>query len=200
MAQVRVMRVALSGDAVVGGGVMTFYNTSETATGWPAAVKQFLNAAPLMWPTALTFTVPNVGDVIEHSTGELLGSWTDGPAQAAFSGTNTGDWAAGVGIRVVWETNNIHSRRRFRGSNFLVPVAAGIFDTNGTVDEATRTERLTAATAYIASQAQAAVYARPKPERPKKGGGTLPQEPGFFAPIITARIPDKVSWLRSRRV
>lgn len=179
---------------------MTFYNTAEAATGWPAAVKSFLNAAPLMFPTAMTFTVPNTGDVIEHTTGELLGSWTDGAAQTPFSGTNTGDWAAGVGIRVVWNTNVIHNRRRLRGSNFLVPVAAGIFDVDGTVDEATRTERLTAANAYLTSQAQACVYSRPKPERPKAGGGTLPAVEGFYAPIISPTIPDKVSWLRSRRV
>lgn len=199
MANIRVLRVALSGNAVVGGGVMTFYNTSETATGWPAAVKSFLNAAPLMFPTSLTFTVPNTGDVLDVDTGALVGSWTDGAAQTPFSGTNTGDWAAGVGIRVVWNTDVIHARRRLRGSNFLVPVAAGIFDVDGTVDTATISERQTAAANYITSQAQAAVYSRPKPARPG-AHGTLPAVGGFFAPILSATIPDKVSWLRSRRV
>lgn len=198
MATIRRLQVALSGAGAVGGGVMTFYNTAVAATGWPAAVKTFLNSAPLMYPAALNFAVPNTGDVLDVDTGQLVDGWSDGALPTPFAGTNTGDWAAGVGIRVVWNTNVIHAGRRLKGSNFLVPVAGGIFDVDGTVDTATVSQVQTAAAAYISSQPQAAVYSRPKPAGRGKNGN-LPAVTGFFAPILSASVPDKVSWLRSRR-
>jgi len=199
MPNIRRMRVALSGAAIGGEGVITLWNTSATATGWPAAVKTFLNAHPLDFPAALTFSVPNTGDVLDVATGTLVGAWVDGPTQTSFNGANTGDYAKGVGARVVWNTGAIHSGRRVVGYNFLVPLAGGVFDSDGTLDEAFRTNWQGYAAAYLTSQAQAAVYLPPKPVRPKKSGGTLPAEDGYFAPIASATVPDRVSWLKSRR-
>lgn len=198
MAGVRRMRVALTGAACPGGGVMTFYSMSDTATGWPAAIKSFLNATPLMWPASLTFTVPNTGDVIDGGTGELTGVWTDGAAQTPFSGTNTGDWAAGVGIRVVWNTGAIVAGRRVKGSTFFVPVAAGIFDTDGTIDTASVTAVTSAATTLLGGTHAMGIFSRPLPERPG-AHGTLPARGGGTVGIVSATVPDKVSWLRSRR-
>lgn len=199
MATIRRMIVSLTGNAATGGGSMTFYNSATSPTGWPAAVKTFLNAHPLDFPADLTFSVPNTGDVLDIDTGELLDGWTDGAAQASFTGANTGDYAAGVGARVLWNTGVIHAGRRLKGSNFLVPLAGGVFDTNGTLDEPFRTNWAGYAAAYLTSQAQACVYSRPKPARPGAGGKTLPAVGGFAAPIASASIPDRVSWLRSRR-
>lgn len=187
MGSISRLRVSWTGGGVIGGGVSTFYFAGADGAN-PGAVRSFFNASPLLFPASVTITVPNNGDVIENTTGDLVGTWTSGGALAPVSGTNTGDFAMGVGMRVRWLTAGIVAGRRVNGSTFLVPIASGIFDTDGTLDGATVTAEKTAADALVAAAPALCVWSRPTPSR--AGSSHL---------VMSTQVPDKVSWLRSRR-
>lgn len=198
MADLRRLRVVWSGFPVVGDGVTTFYTRSTDPTGFPGAVRSFFSSvAGLAFP-ALTITVPNTGDVISDVDGSLQGVWTDGTAPAPVTGTNTGDFAKGVGAQVRWHTDGVVGGRRVVGSTFLVPLAGGIFDADGTLDTTYVTSVKTAADALIASQTTLAIWSRPQPAR-EGAHGTLPARPGSSNFVLASSVPDRVSWLRSRR-
>ena len=198
LADLRRLRVAISGAGAVGGGVTTFYSFVTAPSGYPAAIKTFLNAAPLLFPTAVTFNVPNSGDTLDDVTGALTGTWTDGSVQTPFSGTNNSEWASGVGMQVRWQTGKIHNRRRLVGSTFFVPIAASIFDTDGTIDAATVTSMNAAIATLLASGQNLAIWSRPKPARPG-AHGELPAVAGKAELITSGALQDRTSWLRSRR-
>ena len=93
-------------------------------------------------------------------------------------------------MRFVWNTGARRSGRLVRGSTFLVPVIRSTFDGPGHVDDAARTALQTAATNLVtAAGANLRILSRPG-VRVTTGGS---------AAIISATVPDKVSWLRSRR-
>lgn len=181
------LRVTWEGAPVTGGGLSTFYFDAAD-TGAADAVFDFFNSAPLLYPSGLTITVPSSGDIIFDQTGGLIGTWSDPGTGGSVAGTNTGDFFAGVGLRVTWPTDGIFRGRRVVGSTFLCPIAAAISDTSGTIDSATITALTTAATALATSGPDFRIWSRPV-------GITA----GESNSIVEAIVPDKTSWLRSRR-
>lgn len=199
MTVLRRLKVDWSGTPVVGASVSTFYSASPDPTGFPSAVRAFFAALGGLAFPPLTITVPNTGDLINVQTGMLEGTWTDGTAPAPFSGTNSGDYAKGVGGQIRWVTGSVVAGRRLEGSTFLVPFAGGIFDTDGTLDTTMVTALKGAGDALIASPSMLSIWARPLPARPKKNGGTLPARTGESHMVMSCKVPDRVSWLKSRR-
>lgn len=187
MANINRLRVPWSGPAVVGPGLSTFYFTG-TMTGKPAAVVAFFTAVAGAMAPGITWTVPSTGDTLEDSTGELTGAWTaSGGATVVSSGT--GNFALGVGARVVWNTANVFKGRRVRGSTFLVPLSAAQYQSDGTIVNATSANLLAAGTALItATTPDFRIWSRPDPA-------------GAFAvsSVVSATSPDLISTLRSRR-
>jgi len=198
MTDLRRMRVTWTGAGVVGDGVSTFYSANPDPSGFPAAVRAFFNGLGTLAFPPLTVQVPNTGDTISSVDGALVGTWTDGTVPAPFVGTNTGDYAKGVGGQIRWVTNAVVNRRRLEGSTFLVPFAAGIFDTDGTLDTSMVTALKTAGDTLIASTSMLSIWARPLPARPG-AHGTLPARPGESHLVMACKVPDRVSWLKSRR-
>lgn len=198
MANLRRLRVTWSGFPVVGDCVSTFYSRSSTPTGFPGAVRSFFSSVAGLALPAVTITVPNSGDVISDVDGSLQGVWVDGTAPAAVVGTNTGDFAKGVGAQVRWHTDGVVGGRRVVGSTFIVPLAGGIFDTDGTLDATYVTALKTAGDALITSQTDLAIWSRPQPAR-EGAHGTLPARTGSSNFVLTCTAPDRVAWLRSRR-
>lgn len=187
MANLARVRVVWSGAPVIGGGVSTFF-VDEAATGFLSDIRGFFDAIDLTVTGGITWSFPSTGDLIDIATGELTGSWSETPA-ADVNSTGSGVHAAGVGTRATWRTSGIRNGRRVVGSTFIVPLHTGSYATDGTIDTATLTLLRNAADSLLTDIAGALrVYSRPSV-------GVA----GQASPVISSNVPDKVSWLRSRR-
>lgn len=187
MANLARVRTTWSGSPVTGGGVSTFY-FAETHSGFVADLNAFWTAVKNILYTGITLTTDNTGDLVDVETGALSGTWTDGSTSIVTTGA-TGVYAAGVGARVRWSTNGITRKRRVRGSTFIVPLGSTGYDAQGSLDTATITTLSTACTSlFTGSEGNMRIYTRPV----SGVGGKASAVTGFT-------IPDRVSWLRTRR-
>ena len=165
----------------------TFY-VDEAHTGFTADITALFAACGFTLPAGVAITIPNTGDLIDIPTGELSGTWTDGTT-GTVTGSGSGVFALGVGIRLQWMTSGIRNGRRVKGSTFLVPTVGGIFATDGTIATTTAGVLQTAVNTYITDMAgNARIYSRP-----------LPGVAGQANTVISGAVPDAVSWLRTRR-
>lgn len=188
MATVIRMRVAWSGGALVGPGVSTFY-FADAHTGFVADVAAFFASLAGRFPSSTSWNIPDTGDLINDATGDLVGVWNDGTG-STLAGTATNVFARGVGARIVWNTAGSTNNRRVRGATFMAPLDSTALQNDGTLNDTVRTEINTAATALVsASSGQMVVLTRVRP-------GVA----GKSSPVTSATVPDKISWLRSRRV
>jgi len=172
---------------VTGPGLTTFY-FDEGGTGFPTACSTFFQAVDAYLPIGITVTVPSSGDLIDVATGALTGTWSEA-ASGPGVGAGFGAFPAGVGARVVWPTSGIVGGRRVKGSTFLAPLVNSCFGTDGTLDPTFATALAGfAGTLWAGAGYDMMIWSRPVPGRP-----------GAASEVIDTEIPDKVSWLRSRR-
>jgi hypothetical protein len=182
-------RVSLSGPPVVGGGVATFYVLDGSAGTLKTALDTFWNAVRSGMPTGTAIVIPSSGEELDPATGTLVGAWTAG-STTTMAGSGGTTYASGVGCRVVWETAGITNGRRVRGSTYLVPLANGMYDTNGNIDNGIITSFQASSQALItALGGTMAIW-----HRPSTGGSD-----GVAHEVIGRTVPDAISWLRSRR-
>lgn len=167
-----------------GTGLSTFYS-ADTSVTLLSDIRTFFNAVKGYFTDDVTWSFPSAGDTIESSTGVLVGAWT-ATTQTPVAGGATGPWVAGVGLRCVWETGAVIGGRRVRGSTFLTGLQGAAFAADGSIDATVHTNVQAAADA-LAATGEMIVWSRPGPS----GSGT--------SAVSSARVPDKVSWLRSRR-
>lgn len=187
MANISRVRCSWSGAGITGPGVSTFYCAGDQAALLAAALVNFWTTCRTAFPSSVAITVPTGGEVIDDATGTLTGVWTGGPG-TTVAGNNSGAFAAGCGARIVWETGGITNGRRVRGSTYLIPIASVGYDTSGTIDSTYITAFENAGQALLdASGPDIVVWSR--------GNGTN----GHSSTILTRRVPDRVSTLRSRR-
>ena len=179
--------VQLGGSALVGPGVSVFYSNDQD-TGVTAALRTFYSSISDELGKGLTVNYPSSGDVIAEETGEIVGSWTGTP-QAPTGGNLTDDPVMGVGARVEWITGGVHRGRRVRGRTFLVPLAKSRFEGPGMLTASCVTALQTAANTLVANT-DLRIWSRPTSTAPASGLSFL---------VTTSRVPDAVSWLRSRR-
>lgn len=191
------LRVVWSGNAVVGPTLSTFY-ALDTSPGFPAAVRALMAALSTFIPTGTQIAVPNNGDVINPATGELTGSWTDGTTPAVVTCSGTGVYAKGVGAQIRWRTSSIVAGRRVQGSTFVVPLISAMFDSDGTLTATNQASILTAANNYVTAAPYACVWSRPSKGNPDRVPPT-PARTGSSALIVGSSVPDRPSWLLSRR-
>ena len=77
------------------------------------------------FPNSLTWSFPAFGDLIDDGTGALSGSWSTTSLPPIVGGVALAQHAAGVGLRVKWNTNGISSsNRRVTGATFLTALAS----------------------------------------------------------------------------
>jgi len=187
MANLARVRTTWTGTPVTGGGVSTFY-FAEAHSGFVADLGAFFTSMATRFPTGLTWTTENTGDLIDVETGALSGSWTDS-STSIVNASGTGDYAGGVGARIRWQTSGISGKRRVRGSTFLCPLTVSQYDNQGSIATATLTALGTAAgTLFTAADGNLRIYTRPV------GGAG-----GKASAVLNFTIPDRISWLRTRR-
>lgn len=187
MANLCRVRTIWTGSPVVGPGVSTFY-LAEGATGFLADINVFWGNVGNRFPAGITWNTPSSGDLIDVATGNLTGTWTE-PGTSSVNSSGTGSFASGVGVRIQWATSGVTNGRRVRGSTFLVPLTTACYQADGTIDGAILGGLLTSAAALSSGLGSDHMIWT----RPKGGGG------GKANPVIGVTVPDKVSWLRSRR-
>jgi len=187
MANLNRVRAVWTGSPVTGGGVSTFY-VSEAATGFLPPLRAFFEAIKNTIASGVQIDIPASGDLIDVATGALSGTWSEtGVSTVVASGS--GPWVGGTGVRVVWATSGVRNGRRVRGSTFICPMAASVFDTDGTPSAALIGQFETAAsTLRTALGADFQIYSRPQ--------GALP---GQDNTVVGSSCPNAASWLRSRR-
>lgn len=187
------MQVRITGGTI-GEGIATHYWAAE-ASAVQAALKQFWVSCGSLMGGWVTIRVPNTGETFDVTTGTLNGTWSEGTVSSATGGGSGGS-AGGVGACVGWSTNGIRRGRKVRGRTFIVPLAANVYDSDGTLLSTTVTT-LNSAVGALMSAAPTAlqIYARPTPAP----GGIGPDSPGQVAQITSGLVKDHVSWLRSRR-
>jgi hypothetical protein len=190
--QIQRLRVAWSSSNVVGPGLSTFY-CSTAGDNLSAGVKAFFTGLASTIAGGTTITIPNFGELIEDTTGDLAGSWSSSPADGGtVTATGSGSFASGVGLRVVWNTSGIHAGRKVRGSTFVVPISSSAFEGAAFIVEAVRANVLTAANGLITAVPSLRILSLPTVH----SGVAVP---GQSSTVTAALVPDKVSWLRSRR-
>ena len=158
----------------------------DTATA-VESLHTFWGAIQALIPADVDLQVENAGDIIEDTTGALTGAWTATPV-AVVSGSSGDRYAAPAGAVVNWLTETIGGGRRLRGRTFLVPLASGRFQNDGSVDDDGRVIIQEAATALIAEQSASFVIWH-------RGTGSN----GSDGLVTAARVSDMVAVLTSRR-
>lgn len=182
------LRCEWSGAGVEGQGLSTFYAESDGTVAIQVAAAALFNAIKNLIPINTTISIPQGGDLIEESTGALSGTWGTSSV-TTVQGGGSGAFPGGVGARVVWETQAIRAGRRVRGSTFIVPLIATAYENNGTLASVAVTALQTGISDFMVQvPTQARVWSRPQP-------GLA----GMASQITTGRVPDRVSWLRTRR-
>lgn len=172
---------------MTGGGVSTFYFT-EAHTGFIADIAGMFTTLVSRFPNGVQWTLENTGDLIDVETGAITGTWTDG-STTVLTGSLSGSYAAGVGARIRWATNGISNKRRVRGSTFLVPLGTTCYATDGSIEAPALLSLQNASGSLLAnSDGNMRIYTRPV-------GGIG----GRAHTVVGSTVPDKVSWLRTRR-
>lgn len=188
MASLKRVRAEWSGSGLVGSGVSTFMFL-ESGTGLVAAVEAFFDALAGYIPNDVSITIPAAGDIVESTTGELVGAWSEGAVSGTTNGTFIGTYPRGVGTRFVWETEGIVNGRRIKGSTFLVPFGASNFDDGGQLSAAASALLTGIGNDLIdAAGNTMVVWSRPRPDG----------DSGYSV-VTSCRVPRNPSWLRTRK-
>lgn len=181
-------RVRVEWAGVVGGGVSTFYALEANADSLYAGVATFFDDIKAEFPTTITWSFPDTGDVIASETGNLVGTWTASSPISPISGTSfTNERVGGVGACVTWDTGFIVGTRRLRGRTFLTDIDTGSYDPDGTLQSSVL-GTLRSAAATLAGLGVLQIWSRPR-------GGLS----GHGA-VTSSTVRDRVSSLKSRRV
>lgn len=167
-------------------GVSVLYGAPGESAN--ADLRTFFNAIKAAFTTSLSWSFPNSGDTIDDATGTLTGGWAHASGGGAITGTATGNFAAGCGMYVQWDTGEIVNGRRLRGRTFLTNLSSAMYQSNGSIDDGIVTLVQTAADNLVAT-GSILVWHRPTP-----GGSN-----GTSALVTSALVPDQVTSLRSRR-
>jgi hypothetical protein len=165
--------------------------TQATVDAARAKVEAFIIAAKNYLPTVATLTVDGQAAEIDEQTGEIQTFWNVTPLTTQ-TGVMAGSYVAGTGACVSWSTGGVRKGRRVRGRTFLVPLAAGAFEADGTLAPAALTALRAAATtlATDSNGVRLVVYAR-TPKAIIPDGGAYD--------VVTAAVNDKAAVLTSRR-
>jgi hypothetical protein len=139
-------------------------------------------------PSGVQWVIPSSGDIIESVDGSLAGSWSDPGTGGTVASSGVGSWANGVGARIVWNTDGVFNGDRVRGSTFIVPLWISAYEGAGNLTSTTITQLQNTADALVAALPELGIWSRP---------AGLSQ--GEFNAVVSATVPDRVSWLRSRR-
>lgn len=197
MAPINRVRVVLTGF-VGQPGVSTFF-CLDPAT-FTIALRAYYASLAQVFPSVLTADIEDAGDILDDVTGTLTGAWV-GAVTAAVQGTAVGTYAAPAGAVVNWLTSTVVDGSRLRGKTFLVPLAGGIYQDDGSLSQSYLGIIRDASTTFSdAVAANFVIWHRnrvARPATPTKPAQT--QRDGSSAVVTGVQVNDRVAVLRSRR-
>lgn len=153
------------------------------------AVQTFMSGISSYLPSAARLTVETGVEIINETNGMLENVFTV-TAGTAISGTVTGGFSSATGACINWNTTEVRNGRRVRGRSFIVPLAATMYDTDGTLTPTVLAGLQGRADTLVGGGWDLQVF-----KRPTVKGAT----DGDAATVVSARIADKTAILRSRR-
>lgn len=177
-----------SGPAVKGLAVSVLHFTGLGGSPGVAAITSALALCNTLIPENHVIRVPNSGDIIDPSTGDLTGVWSDPAPAGQILGTGNPAAAAGVGACITWLTAGLENAHRVRGRTFFVPMATQNYEADGTLT-ATALGKLNTLGTTMAGL-ELAVW-----HRPTAVGGS----DGSMHPVVSHKVSDSVAFLGSRR-
>lgn len=180
-----------------GNGVTTLYVTGGQTPNLGAIRSAFSNMSTLI-PAAVTINIANQGDIIQDTTGALVGQWS-AAAQAALPMTGAGSYVPAQGGLVRLQTDTIAKNRHLRGRIFLAPLVTAAFGSNGQLSAGAVTGLQSFAAALMtATAAPFAVWSRPKTSKDEAGNVAVLEE-GSSGVVTAATATGFAAVLRSRR-
>lgn len=188
MSQIQWVSTGWSG----GPGYTSFYTSSIDPTAVQDLADEthtFLNAIKGEFPTEITFTAPTTSRQFDSATGVLGGVVAIGTPPTSVTGTGNPAFGAPAGACVNWLTATPAAHKLVIGRTFLVPLGANVYQNDGTLVDADRSAIATAAATLVTNTSPLLVIWR----RPVAGAG------GSVAPVVAARVADRVAILKSRR-
>jgi hypothetical protein len=161
------------------------------ADGFTAKTDVWLAAWVGSLPSTVSILVDPTVDIVEETTGELVGFMSVSPDTARV-GTNAGTYAAPAGACVNWSTNGVRNGRRVRGRTFMVPLSSAAMQADGSIATSNLTALRTATATFISATGSGdmGVWSRPTPAEPSGG---------IWYACSAFTLPDKIAVLRSRR-
>jgi hypothetical protein len=173
-------------------GYTSFYLASldDTAINdFLDATHDFLAALTTYIPSSITYVAPANYRVVDAATGVLADIVPFGTPSTNVTGSSGNGFAAPAGFSVNWLTTTAATHRLVVGRTYIVPVDDVLYQTDGTLKTADLAAIQTAASALVSrTDPNFCVW-----RRPVLGAG------GSVAPIVAAKVNDRVSVLRSRR-
>lgn len=153
-------------------------------------VRDFFDELTLLLPEDVTVQVQQEAALLDEASGALIGYSLAETNPLPVEGTQTTPYSAPSGAAITWNTDAVARGRRLRGRTFIVPIASGGYEDDGTLSPSAIGYLSEAANALLAGgEGQSLVIW----SRPRDGaGGTVGTVNGF-------RVADRAAILRSRR-
>lgn len=163
--------------------------TAEGADAVHALVHTFTIDLVSNLPSAVSLLVEQAVEVIDETNNQLITIF-NATSRASQKGVVTGGFSSSTGACIVWETGEVKNGRRVRGRTFIVPLAASMYDLDGTLTTTCLNDIQAAAGALAGGGFTLGVLSRPT----AKGAAD-----GSFHTVSSGRVSDKTAMLRSRR-
>lgn len=169
-------------------GYTTLYFDASSTPPPTAAMRSWFQGMNSVLPSVVTIQVPGTGDLLESSTGVIIGTWTTA-VPAAVTGVGAGVYAAPSGLITNFATGSVIAGRRLRGRSFIVPINGTMYDSNGTLSAPALAAMSATNGTFLTAVASSLIVWH----RPVGGAG------GDFGAVTAITTPDKTCVLRSRR-
>lgn len=167
-------------------GVSLFY--SAATSDITVELATFFTSIASLFPSGISWRIPAGGDMLAEDSGILQADWSGGTTASVSGSGGSAGYAAGVGAMVRWNTPAVYNGRRMRGRSFLTHMSTAAYQTDGTLLPATVTQLTNAANVFRSGTDAPLFWHRP-----------VNQAGGAAVAATSVTVPDKVSWLRSRR-
>lgn len=159
--------------------------TAEEAQTFSTATSQFFTDLEDLFPDEVQVGYDSEV-IVMTSAGLLIDVFPVTPA-SPMTGTQVSVYNRAAGVRIDWGTDEIVAGRRLTGRTYLVPAAAGAYDSNGLVNSSTITAVTSAANTYrlaLGDLGGLCVWSRTHEQT---------------APVTNVSVPAKGAILRGRR-
>jgi hypothetical protein len=157
-----------------------------------AAFRQFFNAMASQLAASVVISFDGSAKDLDTATGVLVSGNSYTPP-SSVAGTGSSSVAAPAGASVRWRTASVYGGRLLTGRTFLVPLYAGAYEANGSLNATFLTQAQTASGVLTAASIASGTWRFIIWHRPQNGAG------GATGDVASSTWKDEVAILRSRR-